>query len=136
MLPHTVVMAQPSLRTTVNSDAAATDGPVSRVEVASRGLLALSARAGMNLPDGISLAQLRALAAAEDAGPCTVSALADVLMTSTSSASRLVDRLAASGVLDRRTSEFSRREVTLEVTARGRRYCADTRRHGAQCSLG
>jgi DNA-binding MarR family transcriptional regulator len=121
-------MAQLSLGTTVNSDAAATDALVSRVEIASRGLLTLSARASINLPDGISLAQLRALVAADDAGPCTVSALADMLMISTSSASRLVDRLAASGVLDRRTSEFSRREVTLQVTARGRRIL---RRHEA-----
>jgi DNA-binding MarR family transcriptional regulator len=40
----------------------------------------------------------------------------------------MVDRLAASGALDRRTSEISRREVTLEVTAHGRRLL---RRHEA-----
>jgi DNA-binding MarR family transcriptional regulator len=99
-----------------------------RVEVAARSLFALSARASMDLPGNVSLIQLRALAAAEEAGPCSLGALADALMVSTSSASRLVDRLATSGVLDRRPSEVSRREIVLEVTPKGRRLL---RRHEA-----
>ena len=42
------------------------------------------------------------------------------------SASRLVDRLVAAGVLDRRASTSNRREVTIEITAAGRRL---VRRH-------
>lgn len=112
----------------MNGDPSVSDGVVTRVELAARGLLALSARASMTLPDGTSLTQLRALAAAEDFGPCTMSVFAEVLTISSSSASRMVDRLAASGALDRRTSEVSRREVTLEITAHGRRLL---RRHEA-----
>jgi DNA-binding MarR family transcriptional regulator len=97
-----------------------------RLETAARGLLALSTRASVDLPGGLSLTQLRALAAAEQEGSCTLGTLADALMISTSSASRLVDRLVAAGVLDRRTSETNRREITLEVTAAGRRLL---RRH-------
>jgi DNA-binding MarR family transcriptional regulator len=112
----------------VNSDPRVAEVIVTRVEIAARGLLALSTRASMMLPGGISLTQLRALAAAENVGPCTMSALAGVLMISSSSASRMVDRLASFGALDRRASEISRREVTLEITAHGRRLL---RRHEA-----
>lgn len=98
----------------------------SRVEIAARSLLALSARASLDLPGNVSLTQLRALAAAEEAGPCSLGVLAEALMISTSSASRLVDRLTAIGVLDRRPSTVSRRELILEVTPRGKRLL---RRH-------
>ena len=98
------------------------------VEIAARALLSLSARASMELPAAVSLTQLRALGAVEDNGPCTLGRLATDLMISVSSASRLVDRIAAAGLLDRRQSESSRRELTLQVTARGRRLL---RRHEA-----
>lgn len=99
---------------------------VARLEAAARGLLTLSTRASVDLPGGLSLTQLRALAAAEQAGPCSLGTLADSLVITTSSASRLVDRLVAAGVLDRRTSDLNRREVTLRVTAAGKRLL---RRH-------
>ncbi|HEU5265702.1 MAG TPA: MarR family transcriptional regulator [Jatrophihabitans sp.] len=118
-------MAQLSQRATVDD---VDEDLTARVEIAARGLLALSTRASMDLPQGISLTQLRALAAAEEAGPCSLGVLAEAMMISTSSASRLVDRLIAAGVLDRRPSEVSRREVILQVTPRGRRLL---RRHEA-----
>ena len=123
VVTHNVAVAQLSTPSTVDDEALA-----ARVEIAARGLLALSTRASMDLPDGISLTQLRALAAAEEAGPCSLGILAQALMISTSSASRLVDRLIAAGVLDRRPSDVSRREVVLQVTPRGRRLL---RRHEA-----
>ncbi len=97
-----------------------------RVERAARALLALSARAGADLPGGLSLTQLRALTVAERLGPCSLAALAEPLLISTSSASRLVDRLVAAGVLDRRLSQLNRREVTLRITPAGTRLL---RRH-------
>lgn len=116
-------MAQLSQRATVDD----VDGNLTaRVEVAARGLLALSARASVRLPEGISLTQLRALTVADDAGPCSLGTLANGMGISTSSASRLVDRLIAAGVLDRRQSNVSRREVVLLVTPRGKRLL---RRH-------
>ena len=99
-----------------------------RVEAAARGLLAVSTRASMDLSNNVSLTQLRALAAAEEVGPCSLGTLAEALMISISSASRLVDRITALGLLDRRPSEASRRELTLQVTPRGRRML---RRHEA-----
>jgi DNA-binding MarR family transcriptional regulator len=99
-----------------------------QVEVAARALLTLSTRAGLQLPGTVSLTQLRALSAVEDAGSCTLGSLAEVLQISLSAASRLVDRITSAGLLDRRQSETSRRELTLRVTARGRRLL---RRHEA-----
>ena len=99
-----------------------------RVETQARALLALSTRASMKLPGSVSLTQLRALAAVEEVGPCSLGTLADALMISVSSASRMVDRIVALGLLDRRPSETSRRELTLQLTSRGRRML---RRHEA-----
>lgn len=92
-----------------------------RVEVAARALLSISTRASMELPDSVSMTQLRALGAVDEHGPCTLNIFADALMVSTSSASRLVDRLTAAGLLDRQPSPTSRREVRLQITPRGRR---------------
>lgn len=114
-------MRQLSYATSVDDDADGVAALAARLETAARSLLALSTRASVDLPGGLSLTQLRALAAAEQLGSCTLGALADAVMISTSSASRLVDRLVAAEVLDRRTSDTNRREVTLEVTATGRR---------------
>ena len=86
----------------------------------------MSTRASVRLPEGMSLTQLRALTVAEDAGPCSLGVLANGMGISTSSASRLVDRLIGAGVLDRRQSNISRREIILQVTPRGKRLL---RRH-------
>lgn len=119
-------MGQLSRAANIHEDPEALTALATRLETAARGLLALSTRASVDLPGNLSLTQLRALAAAETAGPCSLNVLADALLISTSSASRLVDRLVAAGVLDRRTSDANRREVTLQVTPSGRRLL---RRH-------
>lgn len=127
--PHageTVVVGQLSYATNEGDGADAVTVLAARLETAARSLLTLSTRASVDLPGGLSLTQLRALAAAEQLGSCTLGALAEELLISTSSASRLVDRLVAADVLDRRTSETNRREVSLDVTAIGRRLL---RRH-------
>lgn len=121
-------MAQLSRTESVGDDPDQLEALAARLEAATRGLLALSLQASAELPGRLSLTQLRALAETEKAGPCTLGALADTLLISTSSASRLVDRLVAAGVLDRRTSDLNRREVSLRVTAAGQRLL---RRHEA-----
>jgi DNA-binding MarR family transcriptional regulator len=126
IVAHNVAVAQLSQMSTVDQDSGELAAVAVRVEVAARALLSLSARASMELPGEVSLTQLRALAAAEEAGPCSLGVLAEALQISTSSASRLVDRLTAAGVLDRRPSDISRRELILQVTPRGRRLL---RRH-------
>lgn len=75
--------------------------------------------------------QVRVLAVLQQAGPMNLSALAGQLGAIPSSASRLCDRLEASGLLTREASADSRREVTLSVSTEGlRRLQAfdDTRR--------
>ena len=96
------------------------------VEAAARVLFTLSTRAGFQLPGTVSLTQVRALAAVEELGPCTLGALANALAVSVSTASRLVDRISELGLLDRRQSPTNRREVTIRVTPRGKRLL---RRH-------
>lgn len=98
------------------------------VEAAARTLLTLSARASLDLPGSVSLIQVRALAAVEEAGSCSLGTLANALLISVSSASRLVDRVTELGLLDRQQSKTSRRELDLRVTPRGKRLL---RRHEA-----
>lgn len=93
---------------------------VDEVEAASRGLLSLSMRA-MAEVDQVSATQLRALLLLQQVGPVNLSEFAERLGIATSSASRLVDRLAAAGHLTRTVPEHSRREVQLTLSAGGRR---------------
>lgn len=93
---------------------------VDEVETASRGLLSLSMRA-MAEVDQVSATQLRALLLLQQTGPVNLSEFADRLEIATSSASRLVDRLAAAGHLTRTVPGHSRREVQLTLSAGGRR---------------
>jgi DNA-binding MarR family transcriptional regulator len=127
-MSQTVAVQQPSQASTLGKDPDELAALAATVETAARALLTVSARASLELPSSASLTQLRALAAVEDAGSCTLGALADALQISISSASRLVDRITAAGWLDRRPSETSRRELTLQVTPRGKRLL---RRHRA-----
>ncbi|MBW8482023.1 MarR family transcriptional regulator [Actinomadura parmotrematis] len=73
-----------------------------------------------NAPDvPVPATQLRALLALEH-GPMNVSELAAELGALVSSASRLCDRLEASGLLLRDAGRDDRREVTVQLTAEGR----------------
>ncbi len=95
------------------------------LEAASRVLLAVSVQAMEALDGTIGPAQLRALLAVEAAGDCNVSELADELGVFPSSASRLTERLAAAGLMLRRTLPSNRREVRLALTPAGRRVVRD-----------
>lgn len=114
-------MTQPSQATNDDDSRRARPELAAQVELAARALLNISARASMELPNSVSITQLRGLAAVHEHGPCTLSSFADALMMSTSSASRLVDRLTAAGLLDRQPAPTSRREVRLQITPRGQR---------------
>ena len=73
-----------------------------------------------------SLVQLRALTVVDDLGVANLVQLAEQMGVTLSTTSRLVDRLVAAGLVDRRPSEVTRREVTITLTAAGegvlRRY--------------
>lgn len=95
-------------------------GFVDEVERASRGLLGLSIRA-MGEVEAVSATQLRALMLLQQTGPVNLSVFAERFAVATSSASRLVDRLAAAGYLERSVAAHSRREVLLTLSGSGRR---------------
>jgi DNA-binding MarR family transcriptional regulator len=87
---------------------------------ASRALVGVAARSLGAIEDSITLPQYRALVLLASRGEEKVGVLADALAIHPSTATRLCDRLARKGLIERHTSVESRREVTLTLTAAGR----------------
>ncbi|MFE3653022.1 MarR family winged helix-turn-helix transcriptional regulator [Streptomyces sp. NPDC057579] len=90
------------------------------VMAASRLLIAVSARALASIDDAMTLPQLRALVVLESCEPLKLVAMAATLGVNPSTAMRMVDKLEAVGLVDRRTNPDNRREVVLRLTAAGR----------------
>jgi DNA-binding MarR family transcriptional regulator len=67
----------------------------------------------------LSVVQLRALTVLRSRGVANLGQLAAALGVTLSTASRLVDRLLAAGLVDRQPSPHSRRELALVVTVTG-----------------
>lgn len=87
---------------------------------AARLAMALSVHAADEV-GGVSTVQLRALTLMGDrVGGMNLVQLADQLGVAVSTASRLVDRLVAAGLVDRRPSPRTRREIRLSLTRSGR----------------
>jgi DNA-binding MarR family transcriptional regulator len=93
---------------------------VTDVERASRGLLELNVGVLERMEKKIGLAPLRALQALERRGPSLVTELSTELDVLASTASRLSDRLAESGLITRRVAPTNRRATLLELTDAGR----------------
>ena len=70
--------------------------------------------------DAVTLPQYRALVVLASRGDQNVGDLADALAIHASTATRLCDRLAAKGLIERNTSTESRREVTVTLAQGGR----------------
>ncbi|MBU3062493.1 MarR family transcriptional regulator [Nocardia sp. NEAU-G5] len=87
---------------------------------ASRLLVALSARSLAQVDESITIAQFRTMMILSSRGPVKVAELAAILNVQPSTATRMVDRLVAAELIDRRPNPNSRRELILELTARGR----------------
>ncbi|WP_256375472.1 MarR family winged helix-turn-helix transcriptional regulator [Modestobacter sp. DSM 44400] len=68
----------------------------------------------------VSLVQLRALTVIDDVGGANLLRLSEGMGVTVSTASRLVDRLVGAGLVDRRPSEVTRREISLSLTPQGR----------------
>lgn len=101
------------------------------VLTASRLLVAVSARSLAAARDRVTLPQFRMLVVLAG-GETKLVALADRLAVNPSTAMRMVDRLTAAGLVDRRTNPVDRRENVLRLTAEGRRIVDDVtarRRH-------
>ena len=87
---------------------------------ASRALVGVAARSLGAIEDSITLPQYRALVVLASRGEEIVGVLADSLEIHPSTATRLCDRLARKGLIERHPSVESRREVTLTLTDAGR----------------
>src|SRR4051794_19707255 len=86
---------------------------------AARTFVGMSVRAADQL-GSVSLVQLRALTVLDDVDGANLNQLSQGMGVTVSTASRLVDRLVAAGLVDRRPSELTRREITLDLTPQGR----------------
>lgn len=90
------------------------------IEAAAGPLVAVWAHAAETEQSMVSHPQLRALTAIDRHGALNLNGLAAELGTIASSASRLVDRLVAAGLVERELSEATRREVTVTLRPAGR----------------
>lgn len=86
---------------------------------ASRFLVALSARALAEVGSTLTLPQLRALVVLYGCGPVKLAELATTLGVNPSTALRMVERLEAGGLVDRKANPDNRREVVLRLTGTG-----------------
>jgi len=84
----------------------------------TRTVVGISTRAADAL-GRLSVVQLRALTVLRGLGAGNLGQLASGMGVTVSTSSRLVDRLVAAGLVDRRPSPRSRREVALVVTGLG-----------------
>ena len=96
------------------------DELVGAVLTASRVLVGVSVRSLAAVEEGVTLTQFRTLVVLQSHGPSRLNRLAERLGVTASTALRMVDRLIAAGLVDRRENEQDRREVVIELTADGR----------------
>ena len=99
--------------------AGAADAVTDAVLTASRLLIAVSARSIAAVDESITLAQFRLLVALSTRGAVNLSMLADQLGVNPSTATRMIDRLIAAGLVSRETNPTSRREVVVALTEPG-----------------
>lgn len=86
---------------------------------ASRLLVALSARSIAAVDDSITLPQFRLLVALSTHGPLNLLALAERLDVKSPTATRMINRLVAAGLVEREINPISRREVVIDLTGTG-----------------
>ena len=93
---------------------------VAAVLAASRLIVGMSARALADADDSLTLPQLRTLVVLADRPPTKQADLAAELGVNPSTVLRMIDRLAAAGLVERRPNPDSRREQLVALTAPGR----------------
>ncbi|MGW4461832.1 MarR family winged helix-turn-helix transcriptional regulator [Micromonospora sp. NPDC004704] len=75
-------------------------------------------------PLGLTPSQAEVIRILEDRGPLTLNGLGELLVCeSGNSPSRLVDRLVAVGLVDRKVAMHDRRHVEVSITEEGARLC-------------
>ncbi|WNV85407.1 MarR family transcriptional regulator [Umezawaea sp. Da 62-37] len=109
------------------------DALTDAVLTASRLLVAVSARSIAAVEETITLAQLRLLVVLDSRGPMKLIGLAELLAVNPSAATRMVDRLVAVDMVDRRPNPATRREVVIGLTPVGEQVVRGvTRRRRAE----
>lgn len=101
------------------------DAVTSAVLTASRLLVAVSARSLTAVEEQVTLPQFRMLVVLATHGEMKLVTLAGRLTVNSSTAMRMVDRLAAAGLIDRQVNPANRREIVLCLTESGRRIVDD-----------
>ncbi|MFG2091337.1 MULTISPECIES: MarR family winged helix-turn-helix transcriptional regulator [unclassified Spirillospora] len=101
------------------------DEVTSAVLTASRLLVAISVRSLAAVEDTVTLPQFRLLVVLSSQGTSKLVTLAGLLEVNPSTAMRMVDRLAAAGLVDRQASPHSGREVSIQLTGAGRAIVDD-----------
>lgn len=101
------------------------DAVTRAVLTASRLLVAVSARSLAAVEERVTVAQFRMLVVLSTRGETKLVALAELLQVAPSTAMRMVDRLIAAGLAERRANPANRRETLLRLTAEGRRTVED-----------
>jgi DNA-binding MarR family transcriptional regulator len=86
--------------------------------VLARAVMGISTRAADRLGE-LSVVQLRALTVLRELGTANLGRLAEGLDVTVSTTSRLVDRLVSAGLVERRPSPRTRREIELRVSPSG-----------------
>jgi DNA-binding MarR family transcriptional regulator len=103
---------------------------------ASRVLVAVAARSLAAVDHDVTLPQYRALVVLASRGPQRPSELAEALSVHPSTITRLCDRLVTKRLVRRGESAVSRREISIVLTAKGRRLVdAVTERRRAEIAL-
>ncbi|MDN3354089.1 MarR family winged helix-turn-helix transcriptional regulator [Actinomadura sp. DC4] len=105
------------------------DAVTSAVLTASRLFVSISTRSLAAVDDRVTLPQFRMLVVLATYGEMKLASLAGHLAVNPSTAMRMVDRLVAAGLLDRRTNPADRRENALRLTAPGHRVVDDVTAH-------
>ncbi|NMO01318.1 MarR family transcriptional regulator [Gordonia sp. TBRC 11910] len=101
------------------------DDVADAVLTASRLLVALSAKSIAEVDDSITITQFRVLVLLDTSGPMNLASLAQKLSVQPSTATRMADRLSHADLVVRVPSPRNRRELTVELTARGRTTVAE-----------
>jgi DNA-binding MarR family transcriptional regulator len=115
-------------RREADTEAPSTD-QVDAVSRASRALVGIAAASIASVDDDVTVPQWRVLVMVDTRGPLNLAAVAAGLDVNPSNASRICDRLIKAGWLDRQESPTDRRNITLSLTAAGRRLVAQVVRH-------
>ncbi|MCB0897139.1 MAG: MarR family transcriptional regulator [Nocardioides sp.] len=101
-------------------DKATSEDVVTSLLTASRVLVGVAARSLTEVEGHVTVTQFRTLVVLAAHGPMKQGALAEHLGVNASTAQRMVDRLGAAGLVDRRPNPRSRREVLLSLSVDGR----------------